>query len=281
MIHLRQNQAPYAAPVAETPRDVVWLQRGTRICAIILVFGLVYAAARAVVFAPWFSIQSMQMRGDTQFHNALTIRANVLPQLSGNYFTLDVRQAQQTFEALPWIRSAVVQRVFPNQLQVHLTAHEPAARWETMASQSTKTIDSSEGSLDLERLVNQQGELFEASGGAVDSDALPALSGPDHRAAEIWQTFLALSTMLKKQNMTLTALTLDPFNVWQGRLDTEATLTLGNGASTEVLERAQRWLSHWPTVAHKYESPMQMVDLRYPQGFAVRMAGVTTRTKVR
>jgi cell division protein FtsQ len=48
-----------------------------------------------------------------------------------------------------------------------------------------------------------------------------------------------------------------------------------------VLARAQRWLSHWPTVKRQYDSPMQSVDLRYPQGFSVRLSGVTTRTKAR
>jgi cell division protein FtsQ len=283
MIHLRHHQAPYATPVADTPQDVVWLQRGTWLCAGLLVFALLFVMLRSFVLAPWFSIQKLQLRGDTQFHNAMTIQANVVPQLSGNYFTLDVRHAQKTFEALPWIRSAIVQRVFPNQLQVQLTAHEPAAKWEGLpaAKESTADADPETGAPDLERLVNQHGELFEASGGALDTDNLPVLAGPDTRSAEILSTFKALSALMQTHNMTLTRLVIDPFNAWQATLDNDATLALGAGGSAEVLARAQRWLSHWPTVKRQYDSPMQSVDLRYPQGFSVRLSGVTTRTKAR
>jgi cell division protein FtsQ len=283
MIHLRHHQAPYAAPVAEMPRDVVWLQRGTWLCAGLLACVLLFVMLRSLTMAPWFTIQQLRLRGDTQFHNAMTIKANVLPQLRGNYFTLDLQHAQQTFEALPWIRSAVVQRVFPNQLQVRLTAHEPAARWEGQRSpkDGSAVNDSDTDAPDIERLVNQHGELFEASGGALDTEDLPVLAGPDKRSAELLTTFKALSAVMTPQNMTLTRLVIDPFDAWQATLDNDATVALGAGSSAEVMVRAQRWLSHWPTVKRQYESPLQAVDLRYQQGFSVRLAGVTTRTKTR
>jgi cell division protein FtsQ len=283
MIHLRQHQAPYAAPIADTPNDVVWLQRGTWLCAIFLVCMVLFLLLRSFILAPWFSIQKLQLRGDTQFHNAMTIQANVVPQLSGNYFTLDVRRAQKTFEALPLIRSAIVQRVFPNQLQVQLTAHEPVAKWESFpaAKESTADADPEISPPDLERLVNRHGELFEASGGALDTDNLPVLAGPDARSAEILDTFKALNSLLQTHNMALKSLVIDPFSAWQATLDNDATVALGVGGSAEVLARAQRWLSHWPTLKRQYDSPMQSVDLRYQQGFSVRLSGVTTRTKAR
>lgn len=273
MIHLRHNQAPYAVPVADTPRDVVWLQRGTWLCVLVLVCLLLFMMLRSLIFAPWFSIQNILLRGDTQFHNTLTIRANVLPQLSGNYFTADLRHAQKTFEALPWIRSAVVQRVFPDQLKVLLTAHQPAARWET--------LQNANASPEFERLVNQQGELFDASSGALDTEDLPVLAGPDNRAAEVLETFQTLRHLMQKQNMVLLRLVIDPFNSWQATLDNEATVALGGGSGTEVVTRAQRWLNHWPALKRQYESSMTAVDLRYSQGFSARMLGVTTREKTR
>lgn len=287
MIHLRHNQAPYAAPLAPTPQDVVWYQRGTYFCAAVFALIVMFVLVRSFVYAPWFSIQTLTLRGDTQFHNGLTLRANVLPHLNGNYFTLNLRAVQNNFESLPWIRSAVIQRVFPNQLTIHLKAHEPVARWEGLsieeesADSQSDTPAGIEAALDLERLVNQQGELFDASGGAIAMDDFPVLGGPDERVAEIWTTFQALSRLLQKQEMRLVRLTINPFETWQATVDGQAKLTLGKGSGTEVIARTERWLNHWPAVKHQYQSPVQLVDLRYPQGFSVRLAGVTTGIKAK
>jgi cell division protein FtsQ len=57
---------------------------------------------------PAFSIQSITVRGNVTHSNPVTLRANVMPQLTGNFFTLNLLQARQAFEQIPWIRSALV-----------------------------------------------------------------------------------------------------------------------------------------------------------------------------
>jgi cell division protein FtsQ len=275
MILNRQAQAPYAAPRHPTPTSVVWLRRATTGLLVLLVVILLYAGLKAIAQSRWFAIEHMALQGDTQFHGALTVRANVLPQLTGNYFTLDLARAQKSFEALPWIRSATVQRVFPNQLQVRLTAHTPAARWESIGNS-----DANSEPVDIERLLNLQGELFEASGGTVDTDALPLLTGPDARAAEMWTTYQQLKTLLAAQQMTLSELALSAHNVWQAKLESGASLTLGGGTDAELLARTATWLGQWPAAQSKLNAAgreLQSVDLRYGKGFAVRVAGITTR----
>lgn len=272
MILNRQTQAPYATPQHPTPVSVVWLRRATLGLLALLVLVLLYGTLAAIAQSRWFAIERVALQGDTQFHGALTVRANVLPQLSGNYFTLNLRQAQKSFEALPWIRSANVQRVFPNQLRVQLTAHTPAARWESVGTNAPET--------DMERLVNVQGELFEASGGAIDTDALPRLAGPDARAGEMWTTFGQLQTLLAAQQMQLTDLELTTHSMWQATLASGAALVLGDGTGAQALERTRQWLHYWPAAQSKLNATgreLQSLDLRYGKGFAVRIAGVTTR----
>jgi cell division protein FtsQ len=278
MILNRQSQAPYAAPQHPTPPSVVWMRRGTLGLMMILALLLLVGGLKLIAQSRWFAIERIGLAGDTQFHGALTVRANVLPQLTGNYFTIDLRQAQKSFEALPWIRAAVVQRVFPNQLHIHLTAHAPAARWASMANSGAE--QQSAEAIDIERLVNVQGELFEASGGAVDTDELPLLTGPDERAAEIWSTYQQLKAMLTPQQMQLESLALTTQSIWQAKLDNGAALTLGGGTGAEALVRTTQWLAHWPAAQAQLKATgreLQSVDLRYAKGFAVRIAGITTR----
>jgi cell division protein FtsQ len=272
MIHIREPYIPSSA-APELPREVVWLRRGTVVLLGLLLATLLLVALRALMLAPWFSIARMTVGGqtayDTQFHNALTLRANVLPTLTGNYFNVDLRTAQQRFEALPWIRSAVVQRTFPNALAVTLTAHVPVARWGAEANDA-----------DIERLVNAQGEIFEASGGQMDTDDLPKLSGPDTAAAEVLALHQSLQASLQASmpNQTITELGQSPQGLWRAKLSGGALLELGTGNKQDVMQRVDRWLKTMPEVTQKYNAhALQSLDLRYEGGFAMRLAGVTTR----
>jgi cell division protein FtsQ len=279
MIHIRQPYVPASQQMAELPRDIVWLQRATWGFAGLLVLILCLLALRTFMLAPWFSISSMKILGDSQFHNALTLRANVLPQLTGNYFNLNLQKTQQAFEALPWIRSAVVQREFPNQIKVSLTAHTPIARWTSL---DTATPTESKTAVDIEQLLNVQGEVFETSGGQIDTDNLPSLSGPVRRAAEVLSLYQGLQSSLQTtaQGSTrqIVQLSLNPLGMWRAVLDNKATLELGSGNKEEMMVRTTSWLMAAPQVTNKYNAhDLQSVDLRYPNGFATRLAGITTK----
>jgi len=268
MIHIREPYIPSSA-APELPREVVWLRRGTVVLLGLLLATLLLVALRALMLAPWFSIARMTVGGqtayDTQFHNALTLRANVLPALTGNYFNVDLRTAQQRFEALPWIRSAVVQRAFPNTLAVTLTAHVPVAHWGAQANDA-----------DIERLVNAQGEIFEVSGGQLDTDSLPRLMGPDSTATNVLLLHEQLKTQLIDQ--TIAEVGLSEQGLWHVKLDSGAWLDLGSGEPSDIVQRVERWLKAMPQVTQRYGAHrLQHLDLRYDNGFAMRLAGVTTR----
>ncbi len=279
MIHIRQPYVPASQQMLALPRDIVWLRRGTLVFGALFVLILLTVALRAFMLAPWFAIHSMTVLGDAQFHNALTLRANVLPQLSGNYFNLNLQKTQQAFEALPWIRSAVVQREFPNHIKVSLTAHTPIARWtslDTAVSPENKT------DVDIEQLLNVQGEVFETSGGQIDTDNLPALSGPVRSAAEVLSLYQGLQSSLQTNTQgsarQIVQLSLNPLGMWRAVLDNKATLELGSGSKEDILLRTNRWLIAASQVKNKYNAhDLQSVDLRYPNGFATRLSGITTK----
>lgn len=279
MIHIRQPYIPASQQAVALPRDIIWLQRATWGFAGLLVLLLFALAIRAFILAPWFSIQSIKILGDSQFHNALTLRANVLPQLTGNYFNLNLNQTQRAFESLPWIRSAVVQREFPNQIKVSLTAHTPIARWTSL---DTSAVTDIKTDVEIEYLLNVQGEVFETSGGQIDTDNLPALSGPVRKAAEVLSLFQTLQTSLQISTQgrarQIVQLSLNPLGMWRAVLDNKATLELGSGSKEEILVRTTRWLMAAPQITNKYSAhEMQSVDLRYPNGFATRLSGITTK----
>ena len=78
---------------------------------------------------------------------------------------------RRAFESVPWVRHAVVRRVWPNRLRVQLEEHRPVALWG--------------GETGSEKLVNSFGEVFEANLGDVEDDDLPRLVGPDGSSAQV------------------------------------------------------------------------------------------------
>ncbi|MES2088872.1 MAG: cell division protein FtsQ/DivIB [Pseudomonadota bacterium] len=63
---------------------------------------------------------------------------------------------------------------------------------------------------------------------------------------------------------------------WSVLLDTGADLELGRGTPDEIIERTQRFVRTLPELNRQYPSPLAHADLRYPEGYAVRLRGVTT-----
>ncbi len=117
---------------------------------------------------PLFAIAGITVQGDVAHNNAVTLRANVAPRLAGNFFTVNLDAARQAFEGVPWVRSAVVRREFPNRLRVPLEEHRAVAFW---------------GAEGDGRLVNNFGEVFEANTGDVEADELPRLAGAPEQSA--------------------------------------------------------------------------------------------------
>jgi cell division protein FtsQ len=229
-------------------------------------FALTLAAALAGWASrhPLFAIHGITVSGEVAHNNAITLRANVAPRLSGTFFTLDLAAARLAFESVPWVRQAVVRREFPDRLKVLLQEHKAVAYWGT------------EGEF---RLVNNFGEVFEANTGEVEQDALPRLLGPDGQAPQVLAMYQALRGLFDAMDLTLDQIELSVHGGWRVRLESGAAIELGSGSTVEVLERAQRFLKTLTQVTSSYgrkPDALETADLRHEEGYAVRLRGVTT-----
>jgi cell division protein FtsQ len=228
--------------------------------------GLLLAGALGwwVVRSPVFAIRGIVVQGDTAHNSAATLRANVLPRLRGNFFTVDLQKTREAFEAVPWVRRAVVKRQFPNKLRVQLQENEAEAFW---------------GADSESRLVNTYGEVFEANPGDVEQDEMPRLVGPEGSAAQVLAMYHGLKPMLEQLDLGIDQVALSGRGGWTLTLDSGATVELGRGATEEVLARSQRFAATLTQVTAKYgRRPEALVtaDLRHTDGYAVKLRGVTT-----
>lgn len=218
-----------------------------------------------LVRQPVFNVGSIRVEGDVTRNSVSTIRANALPLITGNYFSLDMQQVQQAFQSVPWVRRAVVRRVWPNRLSVSLEEHRAAALWSM-----------EEGS---DQLVNTFGEVFQANVGDVEDDALPTLQGPEGSAALVLATYRRLSPVFERMELKMDTLSLSGRGSWHAGFDSGAEIELGRGSEDELVARAERFVGTVPQVMARYQRPLVSADLRHNEGYALRLKGITTTSQ--
>jgi cell division protein FtsQ len=251
-----------AALVAPLPADVR-LMNAVSAGVVVLAGGVLVAAGLVwLLRAPWMPIRGIQLEGELTRASASAVRAVALPRLSGNLLGIDLQQARSAFEAVPWVRRAVVRRVWPDRLAVRLEEHKAVALWE--------------GDSAVERLVNSHGEVFEANIGEIEDEGLPVLAGPPGSSVRMLAMRQRLRVALEPLGRDIDRLQLSGRGSWSARLDNDAELELGRGSDDEVVARAERFVRTVPQVARHYGGPFVRADLRHPDGYAVRIRGMTT-----
>lgn len=213
---------------------------------------------------PVFAIQAITVQGEVTRNNAVTLRANVMPQLNGNFFTIDLKRTREVFEAVPWVRGAVVHRDFPNRLRTVLVEHQPMALW------------GDEGS---NKMVNQQSRVFEANVEDVDVEHLPRLKGPDAQSQVVVQMYRDLLPIFEAMEMGIEQLELTPRGSWRVLTEGGALLELGRGTEAEITAQLRLFFKTLSQVTARYgRTPTSLAgaDLRHKDGYALRLRGVTT-----
>jgi len=247
-----------------TPLDVKLMQMATTALYLTLLVLLASAAARWVAHLPVFSIRAIQVSGNVEHHNAVTLRANVGSHVAGSLFTVELAKVQDAFESMPWVRKAVVQRVFPNRLKVKLQEHQVVAYWGTEGES---------------RLLNTFGEVFDANLGEVEQEVLPRLIGPENQSAEVLAMYQAIAPHFYQAALPIEELQLSVRGSWRARLESGTVVELGRSGLDEVRSASLRFLNTVTQVTSRYGRPasaLESVDLRHQNGYAIRMHGVST-----
>jgi cell division protein FtsQ len=257
------NSALYPS---DLPVDVRLMNKASAALLVLALLAAMVVAGWWVLRNPVFAVKRITVVGDTSHNSVATLRAHVTPKMVGNFYTLDLAQTRTAFEAVPWVRKATVRREFPDRLKVTVQEHQAVAYW---------------GNEDEPRLVNSFGEVFEANVGDIEQDDLPHLKGPEKQSVQVLAMYRLLKTPFELLEAGLDELELTPRGGWRAQLDSGAVLELGSGTADEVLRRTQRFVRTLTQVSAKYgrqADALLAADLRYPEGYALRLRGVGTVT---
>jgi len=206
---------------------------------------------------PYFALRSVSIEaaeGHPLRHvSAPLLRAAVTRHVRGNFFAVDLDEVRATFETVPWVRRASVRRVWPDGLVVAIEEHRPLAFW-------------GDG-----RLVNTFGELFAANLAEAEEDGdLPQFSGPEGSALQVARRYAELREAVAPLGVHPDSVALSPRYAWTMRLDDGTTLLLGRDQGMPIERRVARWVDAYPEVTASLKRRAEVIDLRYPNGFAIR-----------
>jgi len=233
---------------------------------------LLYAAAAAVLltaFVLWaVRVPSLPIRQVVVEQELRHIRRDELERVlagrfSGNFFSVDLEEVRSAVETLPWVRRVEVRRKWPSRLELGIEEHLPVARWEDAGEDSGKNA-----------LVNTHGEVFFAVLGGAAAERLPQLYGPAGTALEVLWHYGEFARILAPIGQKPVRVRLSPRLAWQVRLENGMLIELGREQSkSPVSARLARFVEIYPGRVGNRQPPPAVIDLRYPNGFALREKG--------
>ena len=185
--------------------------------------------------------------------------ANYIPQaqlqtivsqnLQGGFFSLKENPIQQALLAnFPWAQSVVIQRIWPDILQINIIEQVPLAVWQG------------------NQLINAQGILFTPDPKTFPP-GLPQLFGANTQLQLVLQMYQQVMLDLLPLNLTVTQLVVSPRNSWSLTLSNGIQVVLGH---EDVPTRWQRFIRLYPQLIAPKVTHIKQVDLRYPDGFAIQ-----------
>jgi cell division protein FtsQ len=213
----------------------------------------VWIAVEAALRAPFMPVRAVALTGDLRHVDAERVRASLEGRLAGNFFGVELADVRRALEALPWVRHAEVRREWPDRLIARIEEHVVLARWPGG------------------KLLSTTGEVFEGEG---PPGPLPQLAGPPGTEREVARRFRAFRELLAPLGAEPVRVQLSARRAWQIQLADGLVLELGRDQARQTLEeRLARFVAAYPRIAAELERRPEHIDLRYPNGFAIRIPG--------
>jgi cell division protein FtsQ len=222
--------------------------------AALLVAGTVWVAKR-----PYFTLSEVVVTHELKEVRRAEVERALSGLLRGNFFSVNVEAIRQSLEKISWVRHADVRRRWPSGLALRIEEHSPVAVWGEGTGQ----------------LLNSHGEIFSAVMTAPISHvrSLPVLHGPAAVAADILGYYNEAEELLRPIGRFPRTMVVSPRLAVQLRLDDGMLVELGRQqAKVPVRLRLERFVEHYPTVLSAAKQRPSVVDMRYPNGFALRVA---------
>lgn len=197
-------------------------------------------------------ISGFALAGQKVFTTDADIKESLLKMgMLKGFWGQDVEPIQAQIEALPWVKSSIVRKIWPNRLSIWITEYQPVAFW------------------NQNQFVTQDGVVFQLPIERLKENTLPYLGGPDYQSLKVLEAWNQIYADFKSKNLIAKGMNIDERGAWQVTLDNDIVLKLGRG---EWKSKLERFVTIYPQVDVPENKKIDYVDLRYAAGAAVGMA---------
>jgi len=203
-------------------------------------------------------IKQVQIEGSFQFTSQEELQSAIGLYVQDSFLQLDLNHLKLQLEQHPWIDSVAIARMWPDKLVVRVVEQQPIARWGEKG------------------FLNMRGDIIEVEK-TTKIQSLPLLHGDDRDAQEIMGQYLRIGKLLAQQDLVLSAVKLDQTRSWTLTLQSGLIIKLGRD---RLWEKLQNLVAAKNRDLGKRFDQIQVVDMRYPGGFAVRWKELAADARV-
>ena len=192
-------------------------------------------------------IKYVRTEGVFQYLSKDEVKAVLQPLVMTGFFDTDMQAIHTAVSTLPWVDTVTVKRIWPDAIDIKVREKKPYARWGANS------------------LITEQGVIFTPNNTGQFQN-LTAVTGPELQQVKVLEIMKGIKIALADQSMQLAEFNVSDRWAWKIKLATGLEILLGR---TEQLKKLQRFLKTLTVLKQEHVDAMAIVDLRYPNGYAV------------
>jgi cell division protein FtsQ len=219
---------------------------------------LVLLASGVLLFADYllqpdkFPISRVSFVGDFRHIEKSELQAQVSPFIGKNFFAIDLQKLEKALRGVDWVSDVSISRRWPETLQVNVKEQRLIASWNDKA------------------WVTSDLTVVEMPG--LEMKGVPLWSAPDGTQTLVQLRYQQFSDLLNDIGLRIERLTYSQRGAWKlvsysRERNEQLEIQLGR---REMTERLYRFVNAYAGTLGKLPQRIVSIDLRYPNGFAVK-----------
>lgn len=209
-----------------------------------------------------FPVSRISFIGEFRHVEKSSLQEKVTPYIGNNFFAIDLQDMETSLRDIDWVSDVSVRRRWPDALQVSVKEERLIAAWNR-----THWVTSDAAVVEIPNLKMK---------------GLPRWSGPDGTQVLVQLRYHQFSNLLADVGMQLDEVTYSQRGAWQliAHNNTRNELVSIRLGRREMTDRLYRFARAYGQTLGKLEQRLVSVDLRYPNGFAVKWDSIEEREPV-
>ena len=208
---------------------------------------------RTLMCKDFLPFKSVTLHTNSSHMPVKAIKSVIMNNVSGGFFSYDDKRLRDALMAHAWVKQVTFRREFPSTLDVTVEQRQPVAYW-------------------------GKGGLLSRAGVVFFPESVPLnlnmahLNGPVEQSLWLFSILQDFNQRLKPLHLQVKTIDLNQRLTMRVVLSNDTLVIVGSG---DWGRRFNRFVALYPRIQARDHQLMQQVDLRYPNGVAVKYQPVS------